>query len=117
MCIEHRWTPRREAGLPVTIACRSHGVLGGKLRNISNGGALVRLPIRVPTNAAVELILPLATRAHRLPAIVTRCDDTGAGLMFGRMEPETWSALLSSLNAGEVDGAAASAFGKVASSN
>jgi hypothetical protein len=44
------------------------------------------------------LILPVrvgaVTRSYRLPAIVTRCAGTGVGLMFGRVEPDTWAALL-----------------------
>lgn len=56
----------------------------------------VRAPL--PPNVPVELILPVrvgaVTRSYRLPAIVTRCAGTGVGLMFGRVEPDTWAALL-----------------------
>ncbi len=56
----------------------------------------VRAPL--PPNAPVELILPVrvgaVTRSYRLPAIVTRCAGTGVGLMFGRVEPDTWATLL-----------------------
>ena len=59
---------------------------------------MVHLRTRLPPNAPVELILPLhegrSTRYHRLPAIVTRCDETGAGLMFGRIEQDMWTAVV-----------------------
>lgn len=98
MGIEHRWAPRQPAGLPVTIACRSFGLLRGRLRNISNGGALVQLQTPIPPNVPVEFILPTnpasSTGSFRLPAIVIRCDPWGVGLMFDRVDPDTWSALL-----------------------
>lgn len=109
MSIEHRWALRQEAGLPVSIACRSLGLLvRGRLRNISNGGALVQLRPAPPLNAPVELILPvyprLSMRSYRLPAIVTRSDEAEIGLMFDRIEPDTWAALLSHLRGAGVEG-------------
>lgn len=99
MCIEHRWAARQPAALPVSIACRSIGLLRGRLRNISNGGALVQLSAPLPANVPVEVILPvhsgLSARSYHLPAIVTRCSKEEIGLMFDRVEPETWMALLS----------------------
>jgi hypothetical protein len=98
MSIEHRWTPRQPTRLPVSIACRPLGVVRGRLRNISNGGAMVQLRTALPLNAPVELILPAragaSARSYRLPAIVTRCSERGTGLMFGRIEPDIWAALL-----------------------
>lgn len=62
---------------------------------------MVQLRAALPPNAPVELILPLrvgtVTRSYRLPAIVTRSAGTGVGLMFGRVEPDTWAALLTHL--------------------
>lgn len=62
---------------------------------------MVQLRAALPPNAPVELILPLrvgtVTRSYRLPAIVTRSAGTGVGLMFGRVEPDTWAALLAHL--------------------
>ena len=120
MCIEHRWAPRQGAGLPVSIACRSLGLLvRGKLCNISNGGALVQLQSRPPLNAPVEMILPVQprsdARAHRLPAIVTRCEEAGIGLMFDRIEPETWASLLAQLAPVEAEGRDRAAVGEVLS--
>lgn len=101
MSIEHRWMPRQPARLPVSIACRPLGLLRGRLRNISNGGAMVQLGDRLPSNAPVELILPVcingADRSYRLPAIVTRSSESGVGLMFGRIEPDAWAALLTEI--------------------
>lgn len=61
----------------------------------------MQVPAPLPPNAAVEVILPVhpgpSARAYRLPAIVTRCDNNGVGLMFDRVEPEMWVALLSHL--------------------
>lgn len=61
----------------------------------------MQVPAPLPPNAAVEVILPVhpgpSARSYRLPAIVTRCDKNGVGLMFDRVEPEMWVALLSHL--------------------
>lgn len=75
---------------------------------------MVQLRAALPLNAPVELILPLRegtrTRSYRLPAIVTRCGESGVGLMFGRIESEMWSALLAQIkpqtvpNAEEIGG-------------
>lgn len=101
MCIEHRWAVRRPATLPVSLVSRSLGILKGRLRNISSGGALVQLPALLRPNAPVDIIVPanpaLGTRPSRLPAIVIRCDKDGVGLMFNRVEPAMWVALLSQL--------------------
>lgn len=101
MCIEHRWAARQPAALPVSLASRSLGLLRGRLRNISSGGALVQAPASLRPNAPVEVILPahpaVGTRPYRLPAIVTRCDQNGVGLMFERVEPAMWVALQSQL--------------------
>lgn len=101
MSIEHRWMPRKSARLPVSIACRPFGLLRGRLRNISNGGAMVQLGDRLPSNAPVELILPVCIdgdgRAYRLPAIVTRSGESGVGLMFGRVDSQAWTALLADI--------------------
>ena len=101
MSIEHRWTPRQPARLPVSIACRPLGLLRGRLHDISNGGAMVKISDRLPSNAPVELILPVringGDRSYRVPAIVTRSSESGVGLMFGRIEPEVWTALSTQL--------------------
>ena len=108
MCIEHRWTPRQPAVLPVSLACRSTGLVRGRLRNISNGGALVQVAAPLPANVPVEVVLPVhpgpSARSYRLPAIVTRADKNGVGLMFDRVEPEMWVALLSHLSPTEPAG-------------
>ena len=102
MCIEHRWAARQPAVLPVSLKCRSIGLVRGRLRNISNGGALVQAPAPLPPNAPVEVILPVhpgpSAKSYRLPAIVTRSDKNGIGLMFDRVEPEMWVALLTHLS-------------------
>lgn len=70
---------------------------------------MVQLRAALPPNAPVELILPLrvgtVTRSYRLPAIVTRSAGTGVGLMFGRVEPDTWAALLTHLRPRAANGA------------
>ncbi|MFL6622309.1 MAG: PilZ domain-containing protein [Sulfurifustaceae bacterium] len=103
MSIEHRWAARQSAGLPVSIACRRLGLVRGRLLNISNGGALVQLGTRLPAHIPVELILPGgdATKRTHLPAVVTRSSETGVGLMFGRLDPDTWTALLANLTRAE----------------
>jgi len=103
MRIEHRWAPRQPATVPVSLACRTIGLLRGWLRNVSKGGALVQVSTQLPPHAPVEVILPIypgpSQRLCRLSAIVARCGDDGVGLMFDRVEPEAWLALLAHLAA------------------
>src|SRR5690606_31909239 len=77
------------------------GLLRGRLRNVSKGGALVQVSAQLPPHAPVEVILPVYPgpnqRLCRFSAIVARCDDDGVGLMFDRVEPEAWLALLAHL--------------------
>lgn len=106
MSIEHRWATRQPAALPVSLTCRSLGPLRGHLRNISSGGALVQVSAALPPNSPVEIVLPVRLgsggRSCRLTAIVTRSGKDGVGLMFDRVSPDTWVALLSHLgSAGE----------------
>lgn len=57
---------------------------------------MVQLATALPSHTPVELILPVhggGGRSYRLPAIVTRCGESGVGLMFSRVEADIWSAL------------------------
>lgn len=97
MGMEHRWSDRRPTDLPVTLAYRPLGLIRGRLRDLSGGGAYIRTRIALVPNTPVELVVPNderdATRLLRVPAIVTRSDADGAALMFTRLSPEQYEAL------------------------
>ncbi|BAU49011.1 hypothetical protein SVA_2463 [Sulfurifustis variabilis] len=98
MGMEHRWSDRRPADLPVTLAYRPLGLIRGRLQDLSGGGAYIRTRIALLPNTPVELVVPNdeqdATRLLRLPAIVTRSGPEGAGLMFTQLTATQYEALL-----------------------
>lgn len=98
MAMEHRWSKRCPTDLPVTVAYRPVGLIRGRLADLSGGGAYVRTRISLVPNTLVELVVPNdeeeATRLLRVPAIVTRPDADGAALMFARLTPMEYDALL-----------------------
>jgi hypothetical protein len=80
---------------PVTLSVylSRHGVRFKHCRvnNLSAGGVFVETPaLSVPRGTALELIFILKlgkiTRIHRLPAVVARINETGAGMkLYGQL--------------------------------
>lgn len=103
MGMEHRWSDRRPTDLPVTLAYRPLGLIRGRLRDLSGGGAYIRTQIALLPNTPVELVVPNderdATRLLRVPAVVTRSGPDGAALMFTRLTAGQYEALLSQARA------------------
>jgi hypothetical protein len=98
MGMEHRWSDRCPADLAVTLAYRPLGLVRGQLHDLSGGGAYISTRILLVPNTPVELVVPDderdATRLLRVPAVVTRSDVAGAGLMFTRLTATQYQALL-----------------------
>lgn len=111
MGMEHRWSDRRSTDLPVTLAYRPLGLIRGRLSDLSGGGAYIRTRIALVPNTPVEIVVSSdehdATRLLRLPAVVTRSDAGGAALMFTRLTPEQYDALLARACAARAEGPAA----------
>jgi hypothetical protein len=96
--MEHRWSDRCPADLAVTLAYRPLGLIRGQLQDLSGGGAYISTRIPLVPHTPVELVVPHderdATRLLRVPAVVTRSDAEGAGLMFTQLSTTQYEALL-----------------------
>jgi len=88
--VERRWYPRRSLRTRVALCYGGIGILRGTTRDISAEGIYIETPpVRVPVNAAVEVVFSLdGNAAHRLrlPALVVRSDEGGIGAMFRRLD-------------------------------
>lgn len=89
MGIEHRWNKRQAVDLNVLIKTRLQGSRQALVRNISHGGLFVELPpaaAPLSKHTRVELIFVRSTkrisRILRMPALVVRSTQAGAGLML-----------------------------------
>lgn len=89
MGIEHRWNKRQAVDLNVLIKTRLQGSRQARVRNISHGGLFVELPPAVAPlskHTRVELIFVRSTkrisRILRMPALIVRSTQAGAGLML-----------------------------------
>lgn len=88
MGTEHRWYQRQTSGHSVLINARPHGLRQARIRDVSSSGLFVELPPSAPltNNTQVELIFvrPADQVSHilRVPALVVRTTQSGAGLML-----------------------------------
>jgi len=99
MRTERRWGLRKAVDVDVVIDNQPACLLHGRIGNISIGGLYVRTtPNALNTNAPVELVLLLhedgGTRVYRMPAIVVRLTDDGAGLIFDRYNIDAFRTLV-----------------------
>ncbi len=101
---EPRDSIRRPFGLKALV---NHGLTYStpwRVRDLSMTGAFVEMDVtQLPEGAYVELVLRYRYEGksveHRLPAIVTRIEDKGAGLTFGRYDDQTYTDLVKLLYA------------------
>ena len=84
----HRCNERQSSDHSVLISARPHGLRQARIRDVSSSGLFVELPPSAPLsiNAHVELIFVRpanhVSRILRVPALVVRTTQSGAGLMF-----------------------------------
>jgi len=84
----HRWNERQTSDHSVLISARPHGLRQARIRDVSSSGLFVELPPSAPLtdNMHVELIFVRSadrvSRILRVPALVVRTTQSGAGLMF-----------------------------------
>lgn len=102
MRTERRWGMRKSVEVDVVIDNQPLCLLHGSIGNVSIGGLFVRTkPAALNPNARVELVLLLqeggGTRVYRMPAIVVRLTDKGAGLIFDRYDIDAFRTLVSLL--------------------
>jgi hypothetical protein len=99
MGMERRWGVRRPVEVDAWIDCQPACLLEGQISNISIGGLYVRTNASgLRLNAPVELVLTLddehETRVYRLPAVVVRLNEDGAGLMFDQYDVNAFRTLV-----------------------
>jgi hypothetical protein len=88
MDTKHRCNERQTADYSILINTRPHGLQQARIRDVSTSGLFVELPpsALLADNSHVELIFVPSTnhlaRMLRVPALVVRTTQTGAGLMF-----------------------------------
>lgn len=98
---ERRENPRKTITRPAVL---NHARLGphvGWMTDVSLEGAFVRSDWHdLPTFTAVEVLVTLKggeerkVREYRLPATVARATEDGIGVRFGKLNMESYSALL-----------------------
>jgi len=103
MGAEHRWNERQATDHKVLIYVRPHGSRQARIRDVSTSGLFVELPPCAPlsNNTRVELIFVRSvnrvSRILRVPALVVRTTQSGAGLMFLDSNLMAFRALLTQL--------------------
>lgn len=98
MQTERRWGMRKAVDVDVMIDNQPVCLLHGRIGNISIGGLFVKTtPQALDTDAPVELVLLLhengGTRVYRMPAVVVRRAEDGAGLIFDRYNIDAFRTL------------------------
>jgi PilZ domain len=99
----HRWNERQTSDHSVLISARPHGLRQARIRDVSSSGLFVELPPSAPLidNAHVELIFVRSaervSRILRVPALVVRTTQSGAGLMFLDVNLAAFRTLLTQL--------------------
>lgn len=84
----HRGNERQTSDHSVLISAHPHGLRQARIRDVSISGLFVELPPSAPlsNNTRVELIFMRSanhvSRILRVPALVVRTTQSGAGLMF-----------------------------------
>lgn len=93
--MEHRWTERKPVRVNAVLRYDDLGLVTGKLRDLSFGGAYVETSAAsfLPRNALVQVVLaePSASGATltHLRAVVARRAVDGIGMMFTDLDPDT----------------------------
>lgn len=96
---ERRDTPRIPIALEAILNYNNRNFQHSVTRDISLDGAFVEakdasLPKRGTLELAIKLPAEGTTRYHRFHAQVVRVTDRGAGLLFDRVETDSYAALL-----------------------
>jgi hypothetical protein len=103
MGTEHRWNERQTSDYNVLISARPHGLRQARIRDVSTSGLFIELSPSAPLtkNTRVELIFvrsaDQASRILRVPALVVRTTQSGAGLMLLDSSLAAFRALLTQL--------------------
>jgi hypothetical protein len=98
MSKERRINPRMPVELNAVLNYDSRAVIC-TVRDISVSGAFLETdPSELPLTPAVELTVNLPTtegvRLHRVPILIRRLGDEGAGVSFGEMDRDAYFGLV-----------------------
>ena len=83
--MEKRWHIRRPVRVNTVVHSSGMGLITGRTRNLSSGGAYIEAApaASIRKDVAVRVALPIAGRMQTLSAQVVRTSDTGFGITFG----------------------------------
>lgn len=100
--MEHRWSVRKPHQCSVIVDCPRIGLAAMQLRDIGIGGMFVETgQVDLRLNATINVAFALDRKEFCLPAMVVRCTERGAGLMFLESELEVLRTLRSALSAAD----------------
>ena len=96
--MEHRCNVRKPLSLDVLIEHQGLGLVSARTLDISLGGMYIHTGrVRLPSNSIVHISFSLGTDflsdSYKAKAMVVHKCDTGVGVMFDDLDPNTRSAL------------------------
>lgn len=94
--MEHRCSIRKSLTMDVVIDYRGLGLVRGRTQDIGMGGVFVDTGcVQLPVNAMVNLAVMLdgVRRPLRIGAIVVHAQESGVGLLFEELDPESHETL------------------------
>jgi PilZ domain len=97
--VEHRWGERVPVSIPVRVAAHALVGIGGRLKNISLSGALMRANADLRLNSIVDISIKLpspATGDAVIMAHVTRKANQDVGIEWSEFAPTVVKELLRS---------------------
>ena len=99
MANDRRLGPRKQVTLEVLVSDRKHSAKSCQTRDISLDGAFIETrDVVLKKRAKVELILKIPSNRgptdHAVQAKVTNVEKNGATVIFGKLEEQTYSALV-----------------------
>jgi PilZ domain len=88
--VEHRWGERVPVSIPVRVAAQTLVGIGGRLKNISLSGALMRANVELRLNSVIDISIKLpspATGDAVIMAHVTRKANQDVGIEWSEFAP------------------------------
>lgn len=97
--MERRAGARKTIDVDVTVDCAHRRVVRGKIGNVGFGGLFVELEsneLSEDARAEILLVLPQISgaRQYRMPAVVARITQNGAGFAFNEYDVTAFRALI-----------------------
>ncbi len=97
--MEHRWNTRTPVALNIAVQYDKLGLISGRLRNLSLGGAFIEInAVGLARHTPVDVLLPAAGGDDEyvaVPAMVVRTEADGLAVQFTDFAPESIATLTS----------------------